>query len=172
MRFAVFAAILFSTVLRAETAPESTLYLVGEMRTTSPTGALLESSVAVIKRRVIPAERRIEITSHELKVDKSVAKRTTLMNVNGPEYVVTDPENSYKGTGAWFGKPWAWEHWKYEAKFANGYGGLEGDDHLSHHTLTIRKRYFDKSGKTTKLVHADMEMISQQAYEILVNKLK
>ncbi len=173
MRLILFVAILFFTVLlRAETAAESTLYLVGEMRTTSPTGALLESSFAVIKRRVIPAESRIEITSQELKADKSVVKRTTLMNVRGPEYVVTDPENSYKGTGAWFGKPWQWEHWKYEAKFANGFGGLEGDDHLSRHTLTIRKRYFDKAGKTTKLVHADMEMMSQQAYEILSAKLE
>ncbi len=171
MRLALLATLLFSSLLRAE-APETTLYLVGEMRTMTADGTPIESSFAVIRRRVIPAESRIEITSQEVKADESVVKRTTLMNVSGNEYIVTDPEKSYKGTGSWVGTPWNWESWKYEAKFAGDQGGLEGNDHLSRHTLTIRKRYFDKSGKTTRLVHADLEKISQRAYDILANKLQ
>ncbi len=147
------------------------LFLIGEVKTTSPDGKWLSSSVSLIKRTAIPLESRIEIRSLDLQKDTSVTERTTLMNVTGSNYVVTDKEGSYSGTGAWIGEPWRWTNWRYQVTFPKEHGGLEGEDHLDAHTLKMRKRYFDNKGKTVSRVSADFTMISEKAYELLAAKI-
>ena len=148
------------------------LYLIGEVKTTSADGTWLNSSATLIKRTAIPLESRVEILSLDLRKDNSVLERTTLMNVTGANYVVTDKEGSYTGTGAWFGEPWRWTNWRYAVTFPKGHGGLEGEDHLDANTLKMRKRYFDGEGKTTSRVSADFSMVSEKAYELLAAKLR
>jgi len=171
-KFPLLAVLLLtlSTAFAEEVAPH-TLYLVGEVATTTAEGKWLDSSAYLIQRRVIPNENRIEILSFDVKANKSVTKRTTLMYVTGNTYVVTDLEGSYQGTGEWTGEPWHWKSWRYQVVFPGGKGRLEGEDHLSEHHLSMRKQYFDGTGKLTSIVTASFSKISQKAYELLAAKL-
>jgi hypothetical protein len=164
---------LASGVVQADplTDPYS-IYLLGEVKTTAADGKWKSSIVSLIKRTALPLESRIEILSLELQKNKPVAEKITLMNVTGNTYVVTDKAGSYSGIGAWFGEPWRWTRWTYSVHFAEGRGGLEGEDHLDERTLKMRKRYYDGEGTTTNFVSADFSLITESAYELLAEKLR
>lgn len=156
---------LFAFPALAEVAPYS-IYMVGEAADTNAEGKWLGSSVYLIERRTLPQESRIQIESCELAASQKKLLRTTLMKVNGPDYVVTDPAGSYEGTGSWLGKPWHWETWKYAVKFPGG-GSLEGNDELTATHLKMNKRYFDNGGKLLHTITGNFALISERAYQIL-----
>lgn len=94
-------------------AAEKTVYLLGEVKMTSPTGQPFGSTVSLVKRTLKPAENKIVELVASLDPKEPTKEYTTVFDIKGSKFTVKDDEGTFSGEGEMIGKPWEWTGWKY-----------------------------------------------------------
>lgn len=161
-----------SVALAQSPAVEQTAYLLGEVKTLSPSGQVLSTSLSLVRRVQRPADNRIVEIVATIESGKPVREFTTTFAVDGDQFTMRDEEGTFSGGGRLVGEPWAWIGWSYEAEFAGARKGrLKGEDQLDARGLTAKKSFATPDGTVRVLFEEQLRPIGKATYDILHEKL-
>jgi hypothetical protein len=151
---------------------EQTTYLLGEVKTLSPSGQLLSTSLSLVRRVQRPADNRIVEVVATIEPAKPVREFTTTFTIDGSQFTMRDEEGTFNGAGRLVGEPWAWTGWSYEAELAGARKGwLKGEDRLDSTGLTAKKSFAAPDGTVRVLFEERLQPIGRATYEILRARL-
>jgi hypothetical protein len=164
--------VLFVSSAPAQTTPDAnTVYYLGEVKMSSPTGLPFGSSISLVKRTISPAENKIvEIVA---SIDaREIKEYTTVFEIKGSDFTVKDQEGTFSGGGKLTGPVWAWTGWTYSVDMlGERKGKLTAQDTVTPDGLVVTKSYAGADGKVQVVFNEALKPISAQMYDLLHAKL-
>ena len=166
-------AMLAACVAWAQSPPvEQTSYLLGEVKTLSPAGQVLSTSLSLVRRAQRPADNRIVEVVATVESGKPVREFTTTFTVDGAQFTMRDDEGTFNGSGRLIGEPWAWTGWSYEVELTGARKGrIKGEDQLDARGLSAKKSFATPEGTVRVVFEEQLRPIGKATYEILREKL-
>jgi hypothetical protein len=156
----------------AQTTPEvNTIYYLGEVKMSGPTGRPYGSSISLVKRSILPSDNKIvEIVA---SIDaREVKEYTTVFEIKGSDFTVKDQEGTFSGGGKLTGPAWAWTGWSYSVDMlGERKGKLTAQDTVTPEGLVVTKSYAGADGKVQVVFNEALKPISAQMYDLLHAKL-
>lgn len=151
---------------------ELTEYYLGEVKTLSPAGQPMATSLSLARRTLKPAENRIVEVVATIEAGKPAREYTTVFQVDGTRFALKDDEGTFAGTGELSGEPWRWTGWRYEVDFTGARKGtMKGEDVLAAGGISVRKSFATPDGTVRVRFTEELKPISAAAYQILRAKL-
>jgi hypothetical protein len=151
---------------------ETTEYYLGEVKTLSPAGQTLATSLSLARRTLQPAENRIVEVVATIEAGKPVREFTTVFEVSGAKFTIKDDGGTFAGTGELAGEPWRWSGWRYEVQFTGArQGTMKGEDAKGPAGLTVTKSFATPDGTVRVRFAEELKPIGADAYRILRAKL-
>jgi len=169
----VGAALLASALAAAQSTPaEQSSCFLGEVKTLSPSGQLLSTSLSLVRRVLRPAENRIVEIVETIEPGKPVRELTTTFTVDGSAFTMRDDDATFTGSGRLVGEAWAWTGWSYDVEMTGPRKGrVRGEDALDARGLTARKSFATPDGTVRVLFEETLQPVGKATYDILRAKL-
>jgi hypothetical protein len=159
----------------AQTTPaaqEQIMYLLGEVKMSSPQGQSYGSSISLVKRTLKPAENKIVEQVLSVDARQAAQEYTTVFVVKDGKFTVKDDEKTFEGEGELTGKAWNWTGWKYTVNMlGERKGKVIAEDVLTESGLTVKKSFYSPDGALRVVFSEELKPVSKEMYEILRAKL-
>jgi hypothetical protein len=162
----------FVSAQKTPVEQEQVMYLLGEVKMSSPQRQSYGSSISLVKRTLKPAENKIVEQVLSVDARQAAQEYTTVFVVKDGKFTVKDDEKTFEGEGELTGKAWNWTGWKYSVNLiGERKGKLTAEDVLTESGLTVKKSFYSPDGALRVVFAEDLKPVSKEMYEILRAKL-